>query len=170
MTEIFALILLIGAAGVLVQLSRIDLRIGLLPNKLVLTFLILGVLFHLITGFAILTPIEMALGVLAGGGFLYGVRAVAKMFYTEDPLGLGDVKLLGAAGVWLGPYSVLVAIVIGALAGIAHGLLIAFLIFRQTKTWPRMNKLSLPAGPGFAAGILITGALKFWPYRDMLWP
>lgn len=161
MLEIVALLCLVGALALLLLLSAIDLRDRLLPNELVLGFLALGVVFHLCTLFAFLDMTEMALGALTGAGILYIIRAVATKFYGEDALGLGDVKLMGAAGVWLGPYYILIALTLGALMGIVHGLGMAFRFWRATKEKPNFSTLSLPAGPGFAAGIVMTAIVKF---------
>ena len=159
MLEIIALLSLIGALIVLSLLAIIDLKTYLLPNKLVFTFFCLGILFHLCTDFNNASPIDMALGALIGSGSLYSIRVIANRIYKTDTLGLGDVKLMGAAGVWLGPYFILMALTAGALAGIIHGLALAILIWLKTKSWPNFNHLSLPAGPGFAAGILIASCI-----------
>lgn len=136
-------------------------RERLLPNELVLAFAALGVVFHVCTLFHYLTIAQMGLGALIGGGILYVIRAAALRFYDEDALGLGDVKLLAAAGIWLGPYYILIALTIGAFMGILHGLGLALYYWRVSKVRPELLSMSLPAGPGFAAGILITAAIKF---------
>lgn len=146
---------LICGLGLLIALSLIDLKHRLLPNDLVLPFFITGFVFHVALGFELL-PIEyMMLGALIGSGSLLFIRMVSNFFYKTDTLGLGDVKLMGAAGFWLGPYFILVALSAGAIAGVLHGLFNGFAIYSKTKTWPNMSKFSLPAGPGFAVGIVI---------------
>jgi leader peptidase (prepilin peptidase)/N-methyltransferase len=159
MLEWIAIISLISALGVLTALSWIDLREGILPNKLVLSFFILGLIFQACSFFQFVSLPHIILGCLIGGGFLYAVRLAAERFYGEDALGLGDVKLLAAAGAWLGPYYILIAITLGACAGLLHGLGLALYMFKQNKIWPEMQKLSLPAGPGFAIGIILSGVL-----------
>jgi leader peptidase (prepilin peptidase)/N-methyltransferase len=164
MFEIIALLSLFGAIATLCILSVIDLREGLLPNEYVMALAICGAMFHLSTAWHYAGLTDMALGAAIGGGFLYIVRLVANRIYKQDALGLGDVKLLMAAGIWLGPIHILMAITIGAMAGLVHGLLVAI------KTKVSLNKLSLPAGPGFAAGIIIAGALQFHTIGQVLWP
>ena len=51
MLEILALLSILGGLGLLYFLSSIDLKIGLLPNELVLGFLACGLVFHLCTVF-----------------------------------------------------------------------------------------------------------------------
>lgn len=155
MLEIIAVLSLIGAVVMLILLAAIDLKEGLLPNELVLGFLCLGVIFHLCSIFTYLTMTDMGLGGVVGLSSFYLLRYVSNRIYKTDTLGLGDVKLMGAAGVWLGPYYILIAMIFGALAGIIHGLGFATAIWIKTKSWPNFSLLSLPAGPGFAVGIAI---------------
>ena len=157
-----ALFCLLAAVVLLIALSVIDLRTYLLPDKLVAPFAIAGAIFHIATSFLYGPPLDLAFGALIGGGFLYAVRFAANKYYKQDALGLGDVKLLAAAGIWLGPHDVLLAIIIGSLAGIVHGLGLA--VKRKTKD---LAKLNLPAGPGFAAGIFIAGFMKFSDFFDL---
>jgi len=170
MFEIIALLCLLSAPILLCILSVIDLKEGLLPNEYVMALAMTGAIFHLATAWHYLDIETMALGALAGGGLLYIVRAGANFYYKQDALGLGDVKLLAAAGVWLGPYYVLMALTAGATAGLLHGIGMALAQKARTGTMPSLNKLSLPAGPGFAAGIILAGILQFHTIEKALWP
>jgi leader peptidase (prepilin peptidase)/N-methyltransferase len=164
MFEIIAILALFGAFATLCILSVIDLREGLLPNEYVMALAICGAIFHLATAWHYLHLVDMALGAAIGGGFLYAVRFVANRIYKEDALGLGDVKLLMAAGLWLGPTYILLAITAGAAAGLVHGAIVAI------TTKASLKKLSLPAGPGFAVGILIASVMQFHNVGNILWP
>lgn len=157
MTFFLACLCLLAALGLLTALAVIDLRTMLLPNKLVFPFFMLALVFHLVTGFVFAAPLEIIAGAIVGGGLLWAIRIVASRFYGDDALGLGDVKLMGAAGAWLGSHDILTALILGAFAGIVHGIGIAIGEKRSLKT------LSLPAGPGFIIGIVIAGFIKFWP-------
>jgi len=170
MLEIITVLCLVSTLIVLTLLSLIDLKEKILPNELVLGFMTLGIVFHISTVFSILSFQDMAFGALIGFGALYFIRTLANMAYNQDTLGLGDVKLLGAAGIWLGPYHILIAMALGALMGVFHGLAVAFYIRKKTGNFPNLNMLSLPAGPGFAMGIVVTGVLKFWTLPAMLMP
>ncbi len=91
-------------------------------------------------------------------------------FYGPNALGLGDVKLMAAAGLWLGPVAISTALVAGALAGIMHGLFVG--LQRQIKTGVRTDftRLLIPAGPGFIAGIMIAAGFHFKHLPEILWP
>lgn len=164
-----ALLCMITAVALLVILSVIDLRIRLLPNKYVLPFAICGVAFHLLTFGDYLRPLDIIAGAALGFGLLYLIRAAANYHYGMDALGLGDVKLMGAAGLWLGVEGVLFALTAGAFAGLLHGIAYGIYIARRDGTALNLHRLAIPAGPGFAAGIVIAGAFIFHPFfRDLV--
>jgi len=173
MQDWLAFACLIGAIMTLIALSVIDLRVRLLPDKLVLIFAILGVCFHIVSDWAYFQPEDIILGAAIGFGILYGIRFVANRLYGQDALGLGDVKLLAAAGLWLAVDGVLAAMTLGALFGLLHGLLAAFYTAIKTRRRPNLSRLEVPAGPGFALGIIAIGIYQFgfhqtgfpWPGR-----
>lgn len=152
------------SAFCLFRLIVIDLKYRILPNEYVLALFILGVVFHVLFDFKILTLPDMAVGMGLGAGLLWSIRFVANWYYQDDTLGLGDVKLMGAAGVWLGPDHILLALIIGASAGVLHGL--GMMVFSRIKTgqWPALSRFSLPAGPGFIVGGVIAGSILFHEY------
>jgi len=102
MIDIFTLLIILSAAGLLITLTIIDFKTFLLPNIYVFPFAALGLLFHLCTDFDLLSIEQIIIGGLAGYGILYIIRAAGNKYYGQDSLGLGDVKLIGSAGLWLG--------------------------------------------------------------------
>ncbi|MEM6780885.1 MAG: A24 family peptidase [Pseudomonadota bacterium] len=154
-------ICLTTAILLLVILCIIDLRVRLLPNVLVFPFAVLGVAFHFSTDFQILPYQQMLIGGAVGYGFLFALRMAANAYYKQDSLGLGDVKLMGAAGLWLGAEGVLIALTVGAFAGLIHGIAYGLVKAATGKTKPDFHRLAIPAGPGFAIGIVISGLWIF---------
>ncbi len=161
--EIFALLCLISGFGLLFILSVIDLKIGLLPNIYNASLAVCGLAFHACLGFAVISPLYILAGAALGGGLLWGIRFIANRLYQQDTLGLGDVKLLAAGGIWLGPYGVLLAITLGASAGILHSLLVLGVKRLKTKELGKLSHFSIPAGPGFAIGIALAFAIEHGP-------
>ena len=158
MIEALLAIICIAALVLLAILTYIDLRDRLLPNIYVLPFALLGIAFHALTEFRLCTPESMMWGALGGAGMLLMIRYVANAYYKKDTLGLGDVKLMGAAGLWLGLDHIFLALALGAGLGVIHGLAYAFV--KKEKT---LSTLSIPAGPGFIGGIIMVFLLKiFW--------
>ncbi len=143
----------------LVWMSIIDLKIRILPDELVGLVAICGVLFHLATGFAYQGWLGMAVGLLAGGGTLWIIRFVANKTYGFETMGLGDVKLMAAAGIWLGGQGALIALSVGAMCGLLHG--VGFMASRRMQGEKlAFRGLTIPAGPGFAAGAAIIAAYE----------
>jgi prepilin signal peptidase PulO-like enzyme (type II secretory pathway) len=163
--EILALLCLITAIGLLVLLAVIDFKTFLLPNIYVAPFALLGIAFHLLTDFYYLSSQQMLIGGVAGYGLLYVIRAAGNKYYGQDSLGLGDVKLLGASGLWLGIEGVLFAMTLGAMVGLIHGLTFALYKKIKTKQPFSLSRLTIPAGPGFVIGILLVGA---WLYQSFI--
>ncbi len=152
---------LVGGVAVLATLSVVDLKTRLLPNELVLGFATLGIVFHLTTLAQYVSVPHIILGGIIGFSTLYLLRAAANHLYKADALGLGDVKLIGAAGIWLGPETVMLAMAAGACASLIHGLIHAAGIAKKTESHFNLSQLQIPAGPGFAIGIVLIGIWKF---------
>lgn len=150
------------ALMVLGALSLIDLKTRLLPNALVLLFGSLGLIFHIYTSFAYLSPFQSLAGAATGYGLLWTIRFFANRFYGRDSLGLGDVKLLAAGGLWLGPEGVLMAMTLGAFAGLAYGVGYGVYVAAKHKTPVTLRRLTIPAGPGFAIGLVATAIWQMY--------
>src|SRR5687768_8674412 len=135
------------AAGfcLLTALSVIDLRTRRLPSRLTAGFAALGLAFHLATPEHFISLEAALLGGIAGFGFLYAIRYLANRFYGEEAVGLGDVRLMGAGGLWLGPQAVMLATAAGAAVAVLYGLAHAFYRHRQTGTVPALGRLRIPA-------------------------
>jgi prepilin signal peptidase PulO-like enzyme (type II secretory pathway) len=106
----------------------------------------------------------MIFGALIGGGILYVIRMCGNAYYKQDTLGLGDVKLLSAAGLWLGIEGVVIAMTLGAFAGVVHALVYAIWKALCEKSPLNLKRLMIPAGPGFCVGIAGAWAWMFYDY------
>lgn len=165
MFDTFSILLILVGISLLVVLSIIDLRTFLLPNIYVAPFALLGIGFHAINDFYYLDLWQVMAGGVAGYSILYVIRAGGNKYYGQDSLGLGDVKLLGAGGLWLGFEGVLFAMTLGAFAGLIHGLIYALYLKMTTKQPFSLSRLTIPAGPGFALGIILVGS---WMYKSLV--
>jgi len=156
--DILAITCLFLALLALVWMGWIDLKLWILPNELVALLALTALLFHFATDWFFGGWMFFVLGAMMGGGALLAIRSLANKFYGFETLGLGDVKLLAAAGLWLGPENILMALSIGAFCGVGHAVVIAI---TEKKS---LNRMMLPAGPGFIAGILITTIMMMKDY------
>jgi prepilin signal peptidase PulO-like enzyme (type II secretory pathway) len=164
--ELFALFCVILALGSLTVLTIIDLKYWILPDSLNLALAVLAVCFHVLTQFEILSWQNMLAGSALGGGFLLVVRYFGNRHYQMETLGLGDVKLLFAAGLWLGAEATIFAITLGATLTLVGAIIFASIVALKTKTQVNLKRLTLPAGPGFCLAILVIGAIYYAPFLE----
>ena len=87
-------------------------------------------------------------GMVVGGGILWGLAEVGRMVLKKDAMGFGDVKLLGAIGAFLGTKAVLFTLVASSLLGSIVG--IALVLAKQKKMQSR-----IPYGPYLALAAVI---------------
>ncbi len=146
-------LLLFGAmTATLLALSVIDIKTFRLPNKIVLTGAIIAIALTL------LLPNErsfserflsMAFGGLVGLGLLGLMGLFGKLLFRKDTLGMGDVKLAGMMGLYLGPWLTggmfILGVFIGAIVGSA-------MIIVGGKKWGQR----IPFGPYLALGGIIS--------------
>lgn len=145
-----------GALGMLCcAVALIDLRHGIIPNWLNLAVAALGLANVVITEDATAAFRAMASAALVGVVFFLLQRLYFAL-RRVDGLGLGDVKFLAAATIWVGALAIPTLLLIAALAalGVAGGLQLAG---REMK-----RQTSIPFGPFLALGLLLTPVLQSW--------
>jgi leader peptidase (prepilin peptidase) / N-methyltransferase len=153
--EILAISCILTAVIALLWMGWIDLKLWILPNELVILLALSALPFHFALDWIYGGFLIFIFGAIIGGGSLWGIRAAANRIYGFETMGLGDVKLMAAVGLWLGPQSVLMALSVGAFCGVLHAVILALKLKKP------LNRMMLPAGPGFIAGAIIVGIYKF---------
>jgi leader peptidase (prepilin peptidase) / N-methyltransferase len=147
-TACFALLCL--ASGLL---AWIDLRRGIIPDWLNLAIAVIG-----LARAVILDDWAAALGAgcegIVIGAIVWLLRRLYFMFRKFQGLGLGDVKLLAASGIWIGIAGVPVQLLVASLTALAA----AGVMQLAGRTMTRQT--SLPFGPFLALGLLVTLALQ----------
>lgn len=124
---------------VLIAIAFIDLDHQLIPNALTIPMILIGLLFRVWHG-------EMVAGILGGliGG---GLLLIVAILYPKG-MGMGDVKFLVMAGVFLGWEKALFVLFIGSFLGV---LTIAPLMLLKKVD----RKTPFPFGPFLVVGTLI---------------
>lgn len=131
----------------LLALGRIDLRHGLLPDFLTLPLALAGLAAAWLEA---PWSFEMALlGAVAGFGSLALIGALYRLWRGRDGLGLGDAKLLGAGGAWLGAATLPLTVCLAA-----SGALGVVLIGR-TLGWRFEREGAIPFGPFLCLAVWI---------------
>lgn len=157
--EILAISCAVLAFIALIWMGWIDLKLWILPNELVFLYALTALPFHFAIDWVYGGWLLFVVGALIGGTTLLMIREAANRFYGMETLGLGDIKLMSAAGLWLGPQGILLALSVGAFCGVFHAVILAV-----TKK-QSLKRMMLPAGPGFIAGIIL---VTLWTYRDLV--
>ena len=141
--------------ALLAALAWRDLLEYILPNEMNAALAISCMALHIAGRWQWISPVDAVIGALVGGGFLLTVGLLADRFYKKDSLGMGDVKLMAAAGLGLGFPNIMLAMSIGAFVGVLHGGLIAYLRKLKGEKDVVFSEINVPAGLGLAVGIAI---------------
>jgi len=128
----------------LIVLFVTDLQHKILPNVITLPGIVIGFVCSIF-----LPPgwVSSLIGILVGGGVLFAIAEVYYRVRGQEGLGMGDVKLLGMIGAFLGWKLVLLTLVFASFTGsLAGGMLIA--------SGRGGMKYALPFGTFLAVGAL----------------
>ena len=155
-----ASVLLLLAFIILLWHAAIDLKLRLLPDELTAALIVLGLAFHWAVYPYAGSWQSVLMGAIVGFGALAFVRAIANKYYGFETMGLGDVKLMLAFGIWLGPDGVLFTLMAGAFAGVLHGLGL-MLYARSHGSHAEFREMTVPAGPGFCVGAVLAAIWQF---------
>ena len=144
-------------------LLAIDAEFQILPDKITLTGIAAGIALSFVSGGR--SPASAFIGAAVGAGGLWLVAFVYERIAGHEGMGLGDVKMLGMIGAFLGPWGVLVTILLASVTGsiVGVGLIAAGAGDR---------KLRLPFGVVLAVGAIAAfffGVTLVDRYRAM-WP
>lgn len=141
----------------------IDLKLQIIPNRLNLTIFETGILFTFLkaildTSSGISTLTNNIIGMLVGGGIFLLITLIGGAIAGKDAMGFGDVKLMGALGLFFGWQQIIIVSVLAFL--LAAIISIVILIFRR-------KKLSeyIPFGPFIVASSMI---VIFTPFELLL--
>lgn len=152
-SHIFLVLLALGAAWCIINISIADFRRRIIPDAFLFPLMLIGLLY--ITFFSY--PIGMERAVI---GACFGYAMAAIIGFTFDylmrcrnpgaaaPIGMGDIKLIGVGGLWLGTSGLAIALIIACISG---------------GIWARIHHQKyIPFAPFFLlGGILAFIAIKF---------
>lgn len=96
----------------------IDYRLQIIPNRLNLAIFEVGIVVAFLYGLSdIAITINMLLGMLAGGGIFLLITLLGGLFYGKEAMGFGDVKLMGALGLFFGLSNIVIITLLSFLIG-----------------------------------------------------
>ena len=138
---------------VLITIAAIDYKTMIIPNGTVIALIVIGVLYtvaRLIFPAYFVTEItwlESVIGFFAASLPLFLVAVLSK-----GGMGGGDIKLMAAAGIFLGWKGILVAMIAGSLVGAIVTLTLIALKIKKRKDL-------IPFGPFLCFGIAVAAAV-----------
>ena len=133
----------------------VDYKEQIIPNRLNLTMFEIGLVFVFIYGMMNLSiAIDMLLGMLAGGGIFLLITIIGGFIAGKEAMGLGDVKLMGALGLYFGLASTITISIMSFLIGAVVSILLMVI---------KKNKMDsyIPFGPFIVCAAVISIFVPF---------
>ena len=146
----------------LISAFIIDYKLQIIPNRLNLTMFEIGLVIAFLYGLSdVAITINMALGMLAGGGIFLAITLIGGVVYGKEAMGFGDVKLMGALGLYFGLSNIIVVTLLSFLIGA-----VLSIILLATK----IKKMSeyIPFGPFIVMGAFISIFVPFEIIKNIL--
>jgi len=148
----FALLCLLSGV-----LAWIDIRHGIIPDWLNATIAGLGLSKAVVAG-GVLAGLDAVCEGAAIGVVFWLLRRLYFAFRKIQGLGLGDVKFLAAAGLWIGVAGLPILLVVATLTAVACAGVMQFTGRQLTA------QTSMSFGPFLAIGLLFAwGLQQHWP-------
>ena len=143
----------------LLSVFVIDYKMQIIPNRLNLTMFEIGLVFAFLYGLSnIAISINMLLGMLAGAGIFLIITLLGGFIYGKEAMGLGDVKLMGALGLYFGLSNIIIIALVSFLIG-------AILSILLLATKLKKGSEYIPFGPFI---VLATFISIFVPFNTIL--
>ena len=137
----------------------IDYKSQIIPNRLNLTMFEVGIAIAFIYGTSnVAITIDMLLGMFAGGGIFFLITAIGGLIYGKEAMGLGDVKLMGALGLYFGLTNIIIISMMAFLIGAILGILLVIFKVKKSDEY-------IPFGPFI---VLSTFICIFVPFETLI--
>ena len=134
--------------SVLICVFFIDLEHKIIPDRFNIIIAVLGVILTVSDAAEMGGWATHLIGLAVGGGFFLAVYYLAILVYKREGLGFGDVKLMAAAGLFLGWLNVFLAVLIASVTGS----IVLLAVRNRTKAG---KGTEYPFAPFLAVGILL---------------
>lgn len=140
----------------------IDYRLQIIPNRLNLTMFEIGLLIAFIYGIAnINIAMDMLLGMIAGAGIFLLITLIGGLIAGKEAMGFGDVKLMGALGLYFGFSGIIVISLIAFLLGAIISIILIATKKKKTDEY-------IPFGPFIVLAAIITIFVPFSTLVEIL--
>ena len=133
----------------------IDYILQIIPNRLNLTIFEIGLLFAFVYGLSdVAITINMLLGMVAGAGIFLLITLVGGLVYGKEAMGFGDVKLMGALGLYFGLSNIIIITLVSFLIGAILSIILLATKLKKTNEY-------IPFGPFIVIATFISIYIPF---------
>ena len=140
----------------------IDYRLQIIPNRLNLTIFEIGIIFAFLYGLSnVAITINMLLGMLAGGGIFLLITLLGGLFYGKEAMRFGDVKLMGALGLYFGLSNIVIITLVSFLIGAILSIILLVTRIKKTDEY-------IPFGPFIVIATFISMYIPFEQIKNIL--
>ena len=141
--------------SLLIAISMIDLDFYIIPNSLVFTGLIAGLILAIAISIIEKDISHLAyriLGSILGAAMIGLIAFIGRLVFHKQAMGMGDLKLMGMIGMFLGAYpDLLIVLVSSAFIGSIAGIILILLNKRKFGA-----KSQIPYGPFLSIGAIFS--------------
>lgn len=146
----------------LLSVFVIDYKLQIIPNRLNLTIFEVGIIFAFLYGLSnVAITINMLLGMLAGGGIFLLITLVGGIFYGKEAMGFGDVKLMGALGMYFGFSNIIIITLVSFLIGAILSIVLLVSKIKKSNEY-------IPFGPFIVLATFISIYVPFEQIKTLL--
>ena len=146
----------------LLSVFVIDYRLQIIPNRLNLTIFEIGFIFAFLYGLSnVAITINMLLGMLAGGGIFLAITLLGGLFYGKEAMGFGDVKLMGALGLYFGLSNIIIITLVSFLIGAVLSIVLLATKMKKSDEY-------IPFGPFIVIATFISMYVPFEQIKTLL--
>ena len=140
----------------------IDYKLQIIPNRLNLTIFEIGIIFAFLYGLSnVAITINMLLGMLAGGGIFLLITLLGGIFYGKEAMGFGDVKLMGALGLYFGLSNIIIITLVSFLIGAILSIILLVTKLKKSDEY-------IPFGPFIVIATFLSMYVPFEQIKNVL--
>lgn len=140
----------------------IDYKLQIIPNRLNMTMFELGIILMFLAGiFNANIAIDMFFGMIAGAGIFLIITLVGGLIAGKEAMGFGDVKLMGALGIYFGLANTITITLMAFLIGAILSIILLVTKIKKTDEY-------IPFGPFIVMATFIAMVVPFGTILSIL--
>jgi len=133
----------------------IDYKLQIIPNRLNMTMFEIGIILMFLAGiFNANIAIDMFFGMLAGAGIFLLITLIGGLIAGKEAMGFGDVKLMGALGIFFGLTNTIAITLMSFLIGAVLSIILLATKIKKTDEY-------IPFGPFIVIAAFVAMVVPF---------